>query len=86
MNIKLFTLISFLLPALVLADGKITNADIYSAAAISFTKMAASTANNVCTFNGSGFIAGGIALIGILIYQMVIPKESDFNMVFGAKE
>jgi hypothetical protein len=32
------------------------------------------------------FIAVGIALLGILIYQMVIPEKSDFNMIFGVKE
>lgn len=51
----------FLISLNAFADGKITNADIYSAAAIAFTKMAASTAHNACTFNGSGFIGTGVA-------------------------
>lgn len=60
MNIKIL----FLLPLISLnafADGRITNADIYSAAAIATTKLAAKTANNVCTFDGSGFIGTGVA-------------------------
>lgn len=59
---KIFSLfLALLFPILSLADGKITNADIYSAAAIATTKLAAKTAHNACTFNGSGFIGNGVA-------------------------
>lgn len=51
----------FLLPSLAFADGKITNADIYSGAAIVFTKMQTRTANNVCTFDSSGYVSNGVA-------------------------
>ena len=43
------------------ASQKIIDADISPTAAIQFIKMQTETANNVCTFNGSGFIAGGVA-------------------------
>lgn len=58
---KLFSIFLALLSTNAFADGKITNADIYSAAAIAMTKLAAKTANNVCTFDGSGFIGSGVA-------------------------
>lgn len=58
---KFFSLFLALLSTNAFADGKITNADIYSAAAIAMTKLAAKTANNVCTFDGSGFIGSGVA-------------------------
>lgn len=60
MRTKILLLLSLFSPNAA-ADGRITNADIYSAAAIATTKFAAKTANNVCTFDGSGFIDNGIA-------------------------
>ncbi len=52
-----------LLPIFAHAAGKIINADIAPSgtANIALNKLAASTANNVCTFDASGYIAGGVA-------------------------
>jgi hypothetical protein len=60
MFIKIFLFIT-ILPINAFAVAKIVDADIAASAGILFTKMQAETANNVCTFNASGFIAGGIA-------------------------
>jgi len=56
-------LILLLIPFISHAAGKIINADIAPSgtANIAPNKLAASTPNNVCTFDASGYIAGGVA-------------------------
>lgn len=56
-----YILLAIFLPLVAYSSAKIINADISPTAAIQFSKMAAGTANNVATFNGSGFIGAGVA-------------------------
>lgn len=59
---KIF-LLALLLPLQSYCAGKIINADIAASgtANIALNKLAASTAHNACTFDSSGYIAGGVA-------------------------
>lgn len=58
-----YLILALMLPLSANAAGKIINADIAPSgtANIALNKLAASTAHNVCTFDNSGFIAGGVA-------------------------
>lgn len=62
MKTKVFIAL-ILLPLTGHAAGKIINADIAPSgtANIALNKLAASTARNVCTFDASGYIAGGVS-------------------------